>query len=167
MVTIRSLVASDSIHELTALLHEAYAGLGAMGLNYTAVDQSPNVTAERITGCTCFVAEEDGRLLGTATIRGPYERSDCAHYTEPDVAIVNQVAVRPSLQGLGLGGALLAVCSSWARQQGYRRLALDTAIPAAHLVALYKKLGFEEVAQVQWDGKRYRSVVLSRNISDA
>ena len=39
---------SDSIEELTALLHRAYAKLGKLGLNYTAVDQSPEVTQRRM-----------------------------------------------------------------------------------------------------------------------
>jgi hypothetical protein len=30
---------NDSFEELTGLLHRAYASLGAMGFNYTAVDQ--------------------------------------------------------------------------------------------------------------------------------
>ena len=167
MSTIRQWNSEDSLHELTALLHDAYASLGAMGLNYTAVDQSAEVTAKRIAGCKCFVAEHDGRLVGTATIKGWYQLSQCAYYAMPGVAIVNQIAVHPEAQGRGIGSALLSSCSSWARQQGYERLALDTAVPAIHLVALYKRLGFEEVAHVQWPGKVYQSVVLSRQLSDA
>jgi len=52
-------------------------------------------------------------------------------------------------------------------QHGHTQLALDTAVPAVHLVALYRKLGYREVAQVQWRGKVYRSAVLSRDLSDA
>ncbi len=167
MSNIRPWNTEDSFDELTTLLHLAYAPLGAMGLNYTAVDQGPKVTAERIAGCMCYVAEQDGKLVGTATVRGPYESSDCEYYTKPEVAIVNQVAVLPSFQSQGIARALLATCSSWARQHGYTKLALDTAIPATHLVALYRKLGYTEVSQVQWSGKHYRSAVLSRHLSDA
>jgi len=49
---LRPLAPSDSIVELTLLLHRAYARLGAMGLNYTAVDQSPDVTARRLGSVT-------------------------------------------------------------------------------------------------------------------
>lgn len=41
MLTLRKLRREDSIEELTYLLHRAYARLGAVGLNYTAVDQVP------------------------------------------------------------------------------------------------------------------------------
>ena len=47
-ITIRRITASDSLAELTELLHRAYARLGRMGLNYTAVDQSVEDTARRI-----------------------------------------------------------------------------------------------------------------------
>ena len=52
MLQLRLFQASDSIAELTLLLHRAYARLGDMGLNYTAVDQAPEVTAKRIRGGT-------------------------------------------------------------------------------------------------------------------
>ena len=42
-IAIRALGPHDSIEELTALLHRSYAALGAMGLNYTAVDQTADV----------------------------------------------------------------------------------------------------------------------------
>ena len=45
MLQIRPLSSTDSITEITFLLHRAYARLGDMGLNYTAVDQSTDVTA--------------------------------------------------------------------------------------------------------------------------
>lgn len=50
MPHIRPFSATDSVAELTSLLHRAYARLAQMGLNYTAVDQSPDVTARRIEG---------------------------------------------------------------------------------------------------------------------
>lgn len=37
---IRPIEPGDSLEELTRLLHRAYAPLGKLGLNYTAVDQS-------------------------------------------------------------------------------------------------------------------------------
>lgn len=36
--------------------------------------------------------------------------------------------------------------------------------PATHLVDLYAKLGYQQVAWVQWPGKVYRSVVLSKRL---
>ena len=62
---IRRVTEGDSIEALTVLVHRAYARLGAMGLNYTAVDQSPAVTAKRVGRGVCYVAEFGGELVGT------------------------------------------------------------------------------------------------------
>ena len=50
----------DSIAELTALLHAAYASLAAQGWNFTAVDQPESVTRERLAGAQGWC-----RQLGT------------------------------------------------------------------------------------------------------
>lgn len=64
MIRIRPLAESDSIADLTALLHRAYARLASMGLNYTAADQTAEITAKRIQGGSCFVAEVGAELVG-------------------------------------------------------------------------------------------------------
>jgi GNAT superfamily N-acetyltransferase len=159
---LREFRASDSIVELTALLHRAYARLGNMGLNYTAVDQTPEVTAQRIQGGNCFVVEAGNRLVGTIVAQPTYAHSDCAYFTRPGVAAVHQFAVDPDHQGAGIGRMLLARAEAWAAQAGFVELAMDTAEQATHLIALYTGLGYRQVDSVQWKGKVYCSVVLSK-----
>ena len=167
MLTVRSLQPDDSITELTKLLHRAYARLGGMGLNYTAVDQTPDVTAKRLAGGQCFLAEWSGALAGTIVVQPTYAENECDYFTRQGVAAVHQFGVDPSLQGKGIGRALLGQCEHWARANGYRELAMDTAEPAHHLVRLYNGLGYSQVGYVQWSGKVYRSVVLSKVLHDA
>jgi len=162
MANIRKLSSRDTFEELTTLLHRAYARLGEMGLNYTAVDQSAEVTANRIVGGQCFVAEVDGKLAGTVVVQPTYKQSDCEYFTRPGVAAIHQFAVAPEAQGNGFGRALLQACEDWALQEGYRELAMDTAEQATHLIALYSSLGYRQVGLVQWPGKVYRSVILSK-----
>ncbi|MFM7134656.1 MAG: GNAT family N-acetyltransferase [Planctomycetota bacterium] len=162
MLQVRELHAGVSIEELTGLLHRAYAPLGAMGLNYTAVDQAPEVTAQRIAGGQCFVAELSGRLVGTVVVQPTRAHSECEHYTRAGVAGVHQFAVEPDAQGHGVGRALLEACETWARARRHREIAIDTAEQAQHLVDLYTRFGFARVGHVQWTGKTYRSVVLSK-----
>lgn len=166
---IRPLRPSDSLDELTALLHRAYARLAALGLNYTAVDQTAEVTARRIEGGTCFVAVGRGTfagaLVGTIVVQPPTTPSPCAYYAQPHVASVHQFAVEPSLQGLGLGRALLARTEAWAAENGYGEIALDTAEPAVHLTGWYERLGWRVVGTTQWRGKVYRSVVMSKAVA--
>lgn len=167
MPVIRPLADTDSLHELTALLHRAHAPLGRMGLNYTAVDQTVEVTAQRIARGQCFVAEVNGAILGTIVVKPTYRSSDCEYFTRPGVAAVHQFAVEPSAQGKGMGAGLLATCERWAAERGYVELAMDTAEQAEHLIRLCGRLGYRPVAFVQWPGKVYRSVVLSKPLAHA
>ena len=162
MVTIRPLTESDSIVELTSLLHRAYARLSAMGLNYTAADQSPEVTARRISGGSCFVAELEAELVGTIVVRPTYSESHCEYFTKPGVACAQQFAVAPEHQGEGIGRMLLEHAEQWASQANFTELAMDTAEEANHLLELYNRLGYRQVGQVRWPGKVYQSVVLSK-----
>jgi GNAT superfamily N-acetyltransferase len=162
MYSIRPIKSSDSVHDLTKLIHRAYARLGAMGLNYTAVDQSPEVTAKRIAGGQCYVAEAEGKLAGTIVVQPTYKQNDCEYFTRAGVAAVHQFAVDPEAQGKGIGRALLHACENWALEQGFCELAMDTAEQAEHLIRLYSSLGYAHVGFVQWPGKVYRSVVLSK-----
>lgn len=162
----------DSVAELTTLLHRAYAPLGAAGMNFTGVDQTEAQTRERIDGGHCWVVERDGRLIGTVTVNGMFDpnRQAWARATpwfyRADVAHLHQYAVDPGEQGQGLGGLLLAGAEAWARDQGCSALALDTAEPAQALRERYRRAGFAEVDLVQWQGKRYRSVVMLKPLAE-
>ncbi len=163
---IRPLAARDSLDALTALLHRAYAPLAAQGMNFTAATQTSDVTQKRAAEGQCWVAEQGGELVGTVTVCGPYDvasapwAADVPWFRERDTAHFHQFAVDPALQGQGLGRRLVQACEDWARQGGYQRMVLDTAMPATALRALYRRLGYNEVGDVQWSGKHYRSVIM-------
>jgi len=167
MPQVRLFRESDSIDELTSLLHRAYARLGKLGLNYTAVDQTAEVTAKRIRGGTCYVATLANTLVGTIVVQPTYAKNECEYFTRPGVAAAHQFAVEPERQSLGIGRMLLAKAESWALENGFRELAMDTAEQATHLIELYARLGYRHVGWVQWSGKVYRSVVLSKQLQPA
>jgi len=164
IVNIRALAARDSLEALTALLHLAYAPLAARGLNFTAATQSVETTRRHVAEGQCFVAERSGVVVGTVTVSGPYDETNAPSpheapwYWERDTAHFHQFAVHPQHQGIGVGRRLVEECEAWARERGYRRMALDTAEPAHELRALYARLGYAEVGRVQWSGKHYLSV---------
>ena len=164
MLRVRTFEESDSIHDLTALLHRAYAQLGSMGLNYTAVDQTAEVTAKRIQGGQCFVVANGSTLVGTIVVQPTYEKNECEYFMRPQVAAAHQFAVDPGHQGKGMGRMLLEHAEKWAAQSGFNELAIDTAEQATHLVELYSRLGYRHVSWGQWPGKVYRSVVLSKSL---
>lgn len=165
---VRPLAARDSFDTLTALLHRAYAPLAAQGLNFTAATQTVEVTRQRAAEGQCFVAEIGGTLVGTVTVCGPFDvetapwTTDVPWFRERDTAHFHQFAVDPSQQRRGVGRQLLEACERWARRHGYKRMALDTALPAEQLRALYRRHGYADVGQVQWAGKSYRSVIMQK-----
>jgi uncharacterized damage-inducible protein DinB/GNAT superfamily N-acetyltransferase len=172
-VEIRLLAARDSLDALTELLHRAYAPLAARGMNFTAATQDTATTQQRMAEGQCFVAEQQRRLVGTVTVCGPYDPhtspwvANVPAFRDRDTAHFHQFAVAPELQRQGLGRRLVAACEQWARERGYKRMALDTAEPATELRALYRRLGYEEVAHVQWQGKHYRSVVMEKPLDQS
>jgi len=167
---IRPLAARDSLDGITDLLHLAYAPLAAQGMNFTAATQNVDVTRKRAAEGQCFVAELMGKVVGTVTVSGPYDLDDAPWaqdvpwFRDRDTAHFHQFAVDPALQRRGVGRRLVAACERWAREQGYMRMALDTAQPAVELRGLYRRLGYAEVGQVQWQGKTYSSVILQKEL---
>ena len=166
-VAVRPIAPTDSLEELTDLLHAAYASLGAMGLNYTAIDQPVEVTQSRIKCGTCFVAVAEGKIVGTITVEPPHTDEDCPYVGQRHVASAQQFAVAPMHQRAGIGSRLLNHAESWAHANGYSELVVDTAEPADHLVALYHRRGYEHVGFIEREGKRYRSVLLAKRLKHA
>ena len=168
---IRPIAPGDSLEALTALLHRAYARLAAMGLNFTAVDQSVDTTRARFASGQGFVLDDGGTLLGCVVVAGPFDLQRhpgalrSPWYLRRDVAHLHQLAVDPARQGRGLGDRLIGACEAWAREQGFRAIALDTAEPAHHLRRRYARLGYAEVDRTQWDGKRYASLILVKPLA--
>lgn len=61
---------------------------------------------------------------------------------EPDVLLIENVAVRPDRQGEGIGRALLAFAEGQARGSGRSAVRLYTHSAMASNVALYERLGY-------------------------
>ena len=172
MTEIRPLQPSDSLDELTRLLHAAYATLAAQGWNFTAVDQSVEVTRQRLSEAQGFVAVADGRFVGTVAVRGPRPAEETYTadpppplYTTPGTAIVSQLAVHPDSRGLGIGEKLMDATEAWALAEGFSQLALDTAEPALALRRRYERRGYVVVGRVHWRGKTYVSVLMRKALT--
>lgn len=163
-VSIRALAPTDSLASLTKLLHAAYAGLGAMGFNYTAVDQTEDVTHNRISRGQCLVAVEGDTVVGTIVFYPPGQQKGSPCFERPGVAAIGQFGVLPDRQGSRIGSRLLREAERLALASGAAELALDTSAGAIHLVAWYEREGFRFAEHAQWHGKTYRSVVMSKSL---
>ena len=163
-VTIRPLASTDSLAAMTRLLHAAYARLSAMGFNYTAVDQTEDVTRRRVSRGDCLVAVKDDAMLGTIMVYAPGTSKGCPCYERSDVATIGQFGVTPDRQAQGIGTRLLREAERVAKSYGAAELALDTSEGADHLIAWYEHEGFRFVEHAQWRGKTYRSVIMSKTL---
>jgi GNAT superfamily N-acetyltransferase len=163
---VRPLEPSDSIAELTALLHRAYASLAEQGFRFWATQQSENDTRKRISDGHCYVAVMQGKIVGTITLRRRERTKGSPWYDRPDVASFGQFAVEPEFQRRGIGLALLNQVERRAREEGVVELALDTAEGASALIEMYSKLGYRFIEHVDWrPDTNYRSVILSKRLA--
>lgn len=80
----------------------------------------------------CWIAEQEGRQIGSAMI----VRED------EEVAKLRLVIVDPSARGLGVGVRLVEECINFSKRAGYSKLILWTYDNLHAAIAVYKKLGF-------------------------
>jgi ribosomal protein S18 acetylase RimI-like enzyme len=84
---------------------------------------------------TCYVAEEDGRLVGVYVLLP----------TRPGTAEIMNIAVKEGFQGRGIGRALLEHAMETSRGQGFRYLDIGTGNSSLEQLRLYQRCGFRIV----------------------
>jgi GNAT superfamily N-acetyltransferase len=163
-IVVRKLEAGDSISALTELLHRAYRPLADNGLRFLATHQDDSVTLDRCREGECYVAMQQGKIVGTILFRDSAATEGCDWYDRPDVASFGQFAVSPELQGRGIGSMLIDLVESLAAETGAQEIALDTAEGAKHLIEYYTRRGYRPVGHADWEETNYISVILSKRL---
>ena len=168
-VTIRTLHADDSLQDLTTLVNRAYKQLADLGFQYVATWQDAAITKKRVEGGECWVAEQEGRVVGTIMYYGPGSDhpAECAYYQRQQIAVFGQFAVEPALQKTGIGRQLMKHVENRASEEGALEICCDTAEGATHLVEWYRRMGYAVVDTVDWGPTNYLSVVLSKPLAVA
>jgi GNAT superfamily N-acetyltransferase len=165
LIQIRRFTESDSLVELTDLLHRGYRQLLEMGLRYTATYQDEQKTASRIAGKECYVGVLDSKYVASITLDPPGTADGCAYYHRPNVSSFYQFCVDPELRGQGLGRFLIQFVERRAVQLGATEMAIDTAERAHHLISMYKRYGYQPVDRLKWEATNYDSIVLAKSLS--
>ena len=80
--------------------------------------------------------DEQGQRSGFATV------SHSTHVTGQPQAYIGELATGKTLEGQGVGKALVEACEQWAREQGYTLLTLSTGAGNTRALGFYHHLGF-------------------------
>lgn len=147
---IRPFDALDDLVALTDLVRAAYAPHAANGLRFWGTHQSVADTARRLASGQGFLALANGEMVGTITVRPPQPDSPVPLYRMSDVWSFCQFAVHPEAKGTGVGSALHERALRHAAANGAKRMALDTAAPAAGLIRMYEAWGYEACGECDW-----------------
>ena len=153
-VAIRSARPEDAEAAL-AVMHAAHAWNLANGFNFTAVTMTLPELAARLAPETFFVAEREGRVIGTVEVQPE---------AEAGLWGLHLLAVDPGVPEKGVGRALVAFAERLAAAGGGEWLRLDTPETHPWLPGFYERLGYARTGTVQWEGKLYRSVLLTKAI---
>jgi ribosomal protein S18 acetylase RimI-like enzyme len=105
-----------------------------------------------------FLAEDEGRAVGTAT--------GAAYYAAPGEAHVYAMWVSPDARGAGVGRALLEAVAGWARGRGCDRIVLRVTETNERARRFYAAYGFAEtgVREPLREGSEQNALVLSARL---
>jgi ribosomal protein S18 acetylase RimI-like enzyme len=95
-------------------------------------------TLDDIRGGGVFIAEDGGCAVGVARIEAP----------ERGAAHLQLAYVRPAARRRGVTRALLRACVEDARARGARTISLEVLTANADAIAVWRRMGFRDVAQI-------------------
>jgi ribosomal protein S18 acetylase RimI-like enzyme len=137
MLSVVDAMAVDAVLTVRCLFEEYAASLG--------IDLCFQGFAEELAGLPGDYAPPRGRLL-VALQNGETAGCVALRPLEPGVCEMKRLYVRPAFRAHGIGSALVGRVVQEARQAGYRHMRLDTLPSMASAQALYRRLGFQEIA---------------------
>lgn len=137
---------AEEYDRVADILSAAYAPSGlAPGDDYY---EHLRDVAGRADGAEVWVAVDGPDVVGTVT--WPPAGSAHREVAADDEAEFRMLAVDPSVQGRGVGRALLDEVVNRARAEGFRRVVLSTAPWSTTAHRLYADYGFVHVPERDW-----------------
>jgi GNAT superfamily N-acetyltransferase len=133
-------MARGEASEVGAIILASYDAYGRMEGAYRTFLGDP---AERLAGCTeLLIAELDGRVVGTVTYVLPGDDQWEGRPVDDGDAGFRVLAVRPDVEGHGVGRALVEACLERSRDRGCRRVIITSMVWMTRAHRLYEGLGF-------------------------
>jgi ribosomal protein S18 acetylase RimI-like enzyme len=132
----------DDVDALVSLVESAYRGdVSRVGWTTEAdlLDgQRTDVDEVRDVLPHVVIAEDDEGVAGCCTL-----------VPKDEGAYFGMFAVRPGMQGSGLGSALLAEAETRARQHGLDRVEMTVLSQRAELIAFYERRGYRRTGETR------------------
>lgn len=141
-------VRADEVGELGRLTRDAYVALGHP-LPEEYLQELEDVAARAAAAVVLVAVGGDGGLLGGVTyVEDP--ANPFAEFDDSSAAGFRMLGVAPAAQGRGVGEALVDACVARARAAGKSRLVLHSATWMVGAHRLYRRMGFERAAALDW-----------------
>jgi len=127
--------------ETVRMLFREYAGVLGFDLCFQDFDQELAMLPGRYS-------PPDGVLMLALAMDALHAAAGCVALRRfgANICELKRLYVRPAYRGSGLGRRLVGAVISQARELGYRRMRLDTVPSMNEAIALYRSVGFVEIA---------------------
>ena len=114
--------------------------------------------------------EEYNRITGLPTVVLVYENGvavACGCFKQFDTQRIElkRMFVKPEYRGKGIASVMVAELEKWARELGYPTAILETGKSQPEAIALYRKLGYEDIPHFGEFPEESRSVCLGKNLN--
>lgn len=136
----------DKLREIAAAAYAVYTPRIGRPAAPVSADYAGAISRDE-----AWVAVEDGEILGLLVL-----------IARPGYLLLENIAVRPSLQGRGVGSALLDLADREATRLGLAEIRLYTNVVMTENLAWYPRHGYAETHRAEQDG--YQRVFFSRRL---
>ena len=153
-LSIRLATAEDS-SSIASLLNESFKEYRRLYTRaaFAATTPSSEVILVRLKEGPIWVAVSDGTIMGTVSM-----------VNRPKGMYIRSMAIRPRVQGRGIGWALLECVEDFARSNGCRRLFLSTTPFLKPAIRLYRCFGFQPTAEGPHDLHGTRLLAMEKEL---
>lgn len=142
---VRPMAAGDDVARLGAIVRDAYLSIPDYPPD-DEYDATLDQVAQRAEHGCIVVAELDGSLVGCLTFV-PDASSELYHWHDPAFTCIRMFGVDTSVQGRGVGAAMLQWCIDESRRLGRKGVGLHTITEMVNAQRLYQRFGFVRLPQ--------------------